>query len=159
VVYYDELDERERSYLTGQRGRLLRLIEAATCLEAEVRAEGIAMVDPRGDLTDLGLPEEGTDGHVTLLVATYLAEHARTSPGEAVSVEALRSHVARLSIEHRVHWRKDATEPGSERALVDQTVERLEALRLVRCVDDGVVPRAAIGRYALIEPPAANAAG
>ncbi|HUY32193.1 MAG TPA: TIGR02678 family protein [Pirellulales bacterium] len=149
VVYFDDLTADELAYLTSQRSRLLRLVETATGLSAEVRAEGIALVDPRGDLTDLGLPEEGTDGHVTLLLAEYLALRAREAPGTPVSEEALRRHMTQLIAAHRGHWRRGVTEPGAESLLVAQTIERLEALRLARRTADGVVPRAAIGRYAL----------
>jgi len=51
--------------------------------------------------------------------------------------------------QHRTHWRKDVAEPGAELALTERTVTRLEALRLVRRTDDGVVPLPALGRYAL----------
>lgn len=151
VLYYDDLDEREFAYLTSQRGRLLRQVEHATGLVAEVRAEGIAMVDPRGDLTDLGLPEEGTDGHVTLLLAEHLARRAREAPMMPVSEEALRQHLLQLIDAHRGRWRKGVMEPGAEVVLLAQTLDRLEALRLIRRTADGVVPLPAIGRYALAE--------
>ena len=52
-------------------------------------------------------------------------------------------------VRHRTHWRKDVAEPGAELALTERTVTRLEALRLVRRTEDGVVPLPALGRYAL----------
>jgi uncharacterized protein (TIGR02678 family) len=73
VLYYEELTDGEREYLDRQRGSILKEIETATGLVREVRAEGIAMTDPTGTLSDYGLPEEGTDGHLTLLLATFLA--------------------------------------------------------------------------------------
>jgi len=73
VVYYEELAEDERGYLVGQRHAITRRIEDATGLVSEMRAEGIAMVDPDDELTDVRMPEQRTDGHVTLLVAEYLA--------------------------------------------------------------------------------------
>ena len=42
-------------------------------LVAEQRAEGLALVDEAGSLTDVAMPAEGTDAHVTLLVAEFLA--------------------------------------------------------------------------------------
>ncbi len=56
VVYYAELFEEERSYLSSQRARLTHEIETATGLVAEIRAEGIAMVDPLRKLTDHAMP-------------------------------------------------------------------------------------------------------
>lgn len=149
IVYYDALTDGERAYLSSQRAFLLGQIEEATGLVPEIRREGIAMVDEGGDLTDLGLPEEGTEGHLTLLVAEHLARSARRDGPVVVGHAALRRHVADLIARHRAHWRKDVSEPGAEIALTEQTIERLEALRLVRRTDEGVVPLPALGRYAL----------
>ncbi len=151
VVYYEELSPDELTYLHSQRRVLLREIHEATGLVAETRAEGIAMVDPRGRLSDLALPEEGTDGHLALLLAEYLAEHARCKPGTPVSRAALERRTAALIAEHAKHWRKGVREPGAERNLTEQTLERLLGLGLVREVSEGVVPMAAVGRYALVE--------
>jgi uncharacterized protein (TIGR02678 family) len=52
VVYYAELPDEERAYLVSQRHAIARRIEDATGLVAEMRAEGIAMVDPQDELTD-----------------------------------------------------------------------------------------------------------
>ncbi|HVL98186.1 MAG TPA: TIGR02678 family protein [Egibacteraceae bacterium] len=153
VVYYDDLDADTLDYLHRQRGRLLTEIADATGLVPEVRAEGIALVDERGDATDLGLPEEGTDGHLTLLLAEHLAAHARRHPDTPVAPAALHRHTARLIARHKAHWRKAVTEPGADVALAEATLDRLEALALVRRTPDGVVPRAAIARYALQSPP------
>ena len=149
VVYYEELAEEERAYLNSQRARMLRELELATDAVSEVRCEGIALVDDRGDLSDVGLPEEGTDGHLTLLVAEHLARHAREHSNDPISTATLYQHVARLIGQHRNHWRKAVQEPGAETALTEQTLDRLAALRLVRRIQDGVVPLPAIGRYAL----------
>lgn len=46
VLYYDELTDEELAYLTRQRAFLTSRITELTGLVAEVRAEGIAMVDP-----------------------------------------------------------------------------------------------------------------
>jgi len=86
VLYYADLSEDERAYLSGQRGLLLRRLVDATGFIPEVRAEGIALLDPTGDATDLGMPEEGTDGHATLLLAEYLAAALRERPGTPVRV-------------------------------------------------------------------------
>jgi uncharacterized protein (TIGR02678 family) len=149
IVYYDALTEGERAYLGSQRGFLLAQIEEATGLIPEVRREGIALVDEGGDLTDLALPEEGTEGHLTLLLAEHLAGCARRDGPVAVGHAALRRHVAGLVTRHRTHWRKDVAEPGAEVALTERTIDRLEALRLVRRTEDGVLPLPALGRYAL----------
>lgn len=157
IVEYADLDEDAMAYLRLQRGFVLPKIREATGLVPEVRREGIALVDDRGDLSDLGMPVEGTDGHLTLLLAEYLALSARDpapsgDPARSVGWAALESHTADLIETHKSHWRRDVREPGAERRLCAQAVERLEALRLVRRTADGVEPRPALARYALAEP-------
>ncbi|MHB8872210.1 MAG: TIGR02678 family protein [Myxococcaceae bacterium] len=152
VLYYEDLSAEELAYLTSQRAHLARQIEEATGLVAEVRQEGIALVDEGGHLTDFGLPEEGTEGHLTLLVAELLSGHARARPGAVVPRAEVVAHVAALIEEHGSHWRRDAREPGAEEPLTDDTLARLAALGLVRLTPEGVLPRPAIGRFALAPP-------
>lgn len=154
VLYYDDLDADQLAYLQSQRHALTRQIEEATGLVAEIRAEGLAMVDERGDLTDVGLPEEGTDGHVALLVAERLARHAAEHPGRPLSRAEIESHVAELIEIHGKRWRKDARAPGAEIELTRRTLDRLEDLSLVELGPDAVRPRPAIGRFALDDPEA-----
>jgi uncharacterized protein (TIGR02678 family) len=153
VLYYEDLDGRERAYLDRQRGFMLPVIKEATGLSPEVRAEGIALLDHRGDMTDFGLPEEGTEGHLTLLIAEYLADRLRADRKVVVGFAALCAHTAELITEHRHHWRKDVSAPGADRVLTGITLARLEALRLVRQVPDGIQPLPAIARYALARLP------
>ena len=146
VVYYDELDEDERAYLLSQRHAITRRIEDATGLVPEMRAEGIAMVDPEDELTDVRMPEQRTDGHVTLLVAEHLARR------EQATLDELHAFVRRAAAEHAAYWRKGVTEPGAETELLATVLEKLSALRLVQ-VDGSVVRRRpAIARFALAEP-------
>jgi len=154
VLYYDELDDAERAYLATQRPHLLREVETATGLVPEVRREGIALADPKGDATDLGVPEEGTSGHLALLLAEWLAEQARNTDTDApvVGVAAIHAKTAELIATYGSHWRKEAREPGAEVTLTEQTLNRLEALRLIQRNEDGVTIRPAIARYALNAP-------
>ncbi len=156
VLYFDELDEDEKLYLDRQRGSILPEIEKATGLVREVRAEGIAMTDLSGDLTDYGLPEDGTEGHLTLLLATFLAGRLRESPGVTISVDALVARTAGLIDEHHRRWRKNVREPGQDRALTHTVVNRLDALGLARRDGDLVRPLPAIGRYGLRDPRVEN---
>jgi len=150
VIYFDEFEQAEMDYFNSQRSRLLSQVEQATGMVPEIRKEGIAMLDRRGDASDLGLPEEGTNGHLTLLVAQFLSDELR---GNRVIVgrATLEQHVAQLIDLHRGHWRRDVTLPGAAEALTEQVVERLESLALVRRVAEGVQPLPAVARYAL--PP------
>jgi uncharacterized protein (TIGR02678 family) len=146
VVYYDELDEGERAYLLSQRHAITRRIEEATGLVSELRAEGIAMVDPEDQLTDVRMPEQRTDGHVTLLVAEYLACR------DQATLDELHAFVRRAAAEHRTFWRKGVTEPGAETELLAVALEKLTALRLVTVDRPYIRSRPAIARFALDEP-------
>jgi uncharacterized protein (TIGR02678 family) len=152
VLYYDELSDAERAYLSRQRGFLVPRLADATGMVAEVRAEGLALLDPTGEATDLAMPEEGTDGHATLLLAKHLAEHARTRPGEPVPLAALQARLAELAAEHRGRWRKGSDEPGAAAALCRLAVDRLEALGLARRGGGGVTPLAGLARFDYAEP-------
>jgi len=152
VLYYADLSEDERAYLSGQRGLLLRRLADATGFIPEVRAEGIALLDPTGDATDLGMPEEGTDGHATLLLAEYLAAALRERPGTPVRVAELHQHVAALARQHKPHWRKGAADPGAERELTAGALRRLSALSLIGRDGDQVTPLPALARYGYAEP-------
>jgi uncharacterized protein (TIGR02678 family) len=154
VLYYRDLAEAEAAYLEKQRTFILREITNATGLVAEVRAEGIAMVDLGGKLSDYSLPETGTDGHLTLLLATMLAERLRAGEDGPVTVAALEAETKRLAGENP-NWRKDARTPGSEVALTRDALVRLRALGLLRMTSEpapAVVPLPAIGRFGLRAP-------
>lgn len=112
VLYYDTLDDAERAYLDRQRTSILSEIERATGLVREVRAEGIAMVDPKGTLTDYKLPEDGTEGHLTLLLAEHLADTLRARPDKRcrVSIADLVDFTAQQIKKHQSHWRKGVRE-------------------------------------------------
>ena len=146
VVYYDELAENERAYLLSQRNAITRRIEEATGLIPEMRAEGIAMVDPEDDLTDVRMPEQRTDGHVTLLVAEYLARR------EQATADQLRAFLRRAAAEHAAYWRKGVTEPGADKELLATALEKLTALRLAEVAGNVVRSLPAIARFALDEP-------
>ncbi|PWJ47488.1 TIGR02678 family protein [Quadrisphaera granulorum] len=166
VVHHADLSEEESAYLTSQRSALTRRISELTGLVAEVRAEGIAMVDPDDDLTDLRMPESGTDGHVALLVAEHLATHDAKHPGRPVLLADLHRLVRKLAQEHSGDWRRDTREPGAEVELVAAAVDRLAALSLVRwsgashpqgdqddngdLADDAVLALPALHRYAVV---------
>ena len=117
-----------------------------------MRAEGIAMVDPDDTLTDIRMPEQGTDGHVTLLIATKIADD-----GAAPTLPELTDFVRAQAKAHASYWRKTATEPAAAADLAEQAVARLEALNLVaRILDDHgqtrIHPRSALMRFAMTEP-------
>ena len=149
VIYTDALDTDARAYFVNQRGPMAgRLCEAAG-LTAEQRAEGLALVDETGDLTDIAMPAEGTDAHATLLVADYLATSVVPSPMREEDITAfLRDAKSRYGR----YWRKSAREPGAERELTTIALDRLQKLQLI--ARDGGIVRSlpALARFAMGHP-------
>jgi uncharacterized protein (TIGR02678 family) len=152
VVYHDELTEEELEYLVSQRGPLAYRLAQATGLTAELRAEGLALMDGDGELTDQHLPAVGTEAHATLLVAEHLARTARIAPERIHSLHELSGYLRTAADRYGRFWRKDAREAGAEVALATEAVSRLVALRLVRRLEHGVQALPALHRYAIAEP-------
>jgi uncharacterized protein (TIGR02678 family) len=130
----------------------------ATGLVAEQRAEGLALVDETGTLTDVAMPAEGTDAHVTLLAAEYLATDYRqqtdTAGRRQPSVKREHDIVDFLhdaKSRYGRYWRKSAREPGAERELAKIAIGRLEKLQLIVRSADSILPLPALARFALGE--------
>lgn len=153
VLYYQDLDPEARVYVDRQRTFVLRELAEATGLEAEVRAEGMALVDLDGDCTDLGLPEEGTEGHLTILLAGWLATTSRGGSESSVTVEAIRLQTAKLIRRHRHHWRREVSEKGAETWLTELVLGNLHGLGLIERRAGEVLPRPALARFALRATP------
>ncbi len=162
VLYYDELTDAELAYLNSQRAAITRRVSELTGLVAELRAEGIAMVDPEDELSDVRMPDVGTDGHVALLVAEHLTKHLdarRVGAGGDEASDAprcaepeLHELVRRLAAEHQAYWRRSTREPGAEVSLVADALDRLAALRLVRRHGGYVYPLPALARFGAAAP-------
>ncbi|QYD69030.1 TIGR02678 family protein [Paraburkholderia edwinii] len=149
VVYMKSLDPESLSYFTYQRGAMAVRLCEATGLVAEQRAEGLALTDD-GTLTDIAMPAEGTEAHVTLLVAEYLATRAKHEPGSGETTSAaVVAFIRDASVHHGHYWRKSAREPGAEDVLAATALTRLENLRLIERSGDQVLPLPAICRFAI----------
>jgi uncharacterized protein (TIGR02678 family) len=156
VVYIDTLDADSRAYFVNQRGAMAVRLCDATGLIAEQRAEGLALVDEAGSLTDVAMPAEGTDAHATLLVAEFLASVYRQRPVGAPGLQVglireqdVVDHLRESKHRYGKYWRKSAREPGAERELAEIAIERLEKLQLIVREADTFHPRPAIARFAL----------
>jgi uncharacterized protein (TIGR02678 family) len=147
VVYIDTLDLEARGYFVNQRGAMAARLCDAAGLVAEQRAEGLALVDEAGVLTDVAMPAEGTDAHATLLVAEHLAFEPSGFTREHEIVSFLRDAKNRYGR----YWRKSAREPGAERELAEIAIERLEKLQLIVREADVIQPMPALARFALGE--------
>ncbi|MGH8219725.1 MAG: TIGR02678 family protein [Steroidobacteraceae bacterium] len=151
VIYHDELTEEARQYLATQRGPMAARLAEATGLVVELRAEGLALVDERGELTDRALPAVGTQAHVTLLTAEHLARAAREEPERLHSRHELAAFIRLAADRYGRYWRKEARAAGAEMELVERAIEHLEALRLILRVEGGVKVRPALLRFAIGE--------
>lgn len=151
VLYHDELTEEERQYLASQRGPMAARLAAAAGLVPELRAEGLALIDEEGELSDRQLPAVGTLAHATLLLAEHLAEASRDDPQRLHSMHELAAYLRTAADRYGRYWRKEARAPGAEAELAAQAVECLEALNLVRKVQGSVWARPALMRYAVRE--------
>lgn len=161
VVYIATLDSESRAYFINQRGAMAARLCDAAGLIAEQRAEGLALVDDSGSLTDVAMPAEGTDAHATLLVAEYLATGYRqqqtdvANTAQAFAVFTRKPDIVAFlrDAKNRYgrYWRRSAREPGAERELAEIAIERLEKLQLIVRNGETVCPLPALARFALGE--------
>jgi uncharacterized protein (TIGR02678 family) len=162
VIYTDTLDPEARAYFINQRGPMAARLSEAAGLTVEQRAEGLALVDETGELTDVAMPAEGTDAHATLLVADYLAT-GRLVTGRLVTerppdlsagvrADDVTEFLRDAKTRYGRYWRKSAREPGAERDLAHVALDRLEKLRLIARDGDIVRPLPALARFALGQP-------
>jgi uncharacterized protein (TIGR02678 family) len=151
VVYADSLDANTRSYFLNQRGPMATRLSEAAGLVAEQRAEGLALADETGTLTDISMPAEGTVAHITLLVAELLS--SKLEKGEEPIDRLFEADIASFIDKARErfgrYWRRSAREPGTQRELAQIALERLRKLRLIKLSSDGIQPLPAISRFAV----------
>ncbi|MDV6229598.1 DUF2398 family protein [Rhodococcus cercidiphylli] len=72
VVYFDDLDPDGRTALAASR--TVADVELLTGLVAERRAEGVALIDTSGRLSDYRFPSTGTIAQVALLIAGEISD-------------------------------------------------------------------------------------
>lgn len=110
VVYLDELTPAERDWLRREQRDEQRLFEDFLGLDTEIRAEGAALIDPAGELTDLEFPGTGTAPHAALLLLERLLDQHTPSAegplpiGVPVRRTAIEEILAELVAEHGAHW-------------------------------------------------------
>ncbi|WP_354643294.1 DUF2398 family protein [Kitasatospora camelliae] len=83
VVLLDELAPQQRTGLLAGRFADAELLADLLGLEAEVRSEGVALLDPAEELTDLALPGTGVPARAAVLLVGQLVEELRPLPEEA----------------------------------------------------------------------------
>ncbi|NUR60695.1 MAG: TIGR02678 family protein, partial [Catenulispora sp.] len=98
VAYYADIDESLHGQLRA--GALAEDLERLTGLVVERRAEGVALIDTSGRLSDARFPAGGTVAQAALLLAAKIAEQADRTDVErlpaATAAERLAARAARI---------------------------------------------------------------
>jgi uncharacterized protein (TIGR02678 family) len=155
-VYVDELTEEERDWLRRSQRREQRILEDFCGLHAEIRAEGVALIDPEAELTDAQFPGTGTVAWAALLLVGKLTAELTPANGAANGAATVAIPDGRvgellhdLIDEHRSAWSQELT--AAPALLADAVLDLLHRMRLVRPArppDDGWLLTAAAARYA-----------
>jgi uncharacterized protein (TIGR02678 family) len=154
VVYLEDLTVAQQGYLGSPGGRgWLRTRAAEAGLPLEERAEGVMALDPEGRFDDLAFPVTGgtVAAAALMLTARFVASEDSRRLVAVVSVASLVDTVRDLLRRHP-GWAKKYREEGGPASLVDEALELLESLGLVRREDDLVRPMPAVARYRPTEP-------
>lgn len=166
AVMATDLDEESWAWLRQSQRREARTFSDLFGLELEIRAEGVAAVDPRDELSDEAFPRGGTLGHAALLVVSEVARRLRPDAvaGDrlvatiVVPDQVLDAIVAAVHERHGRRWKQDYLDhPDRLRPDVE---DLLVSMGLLRRAGDGRLHLAAVAnRYApeVIETPPALA--
>jgi len=148
VVYHDTVGEADMPYFINQRGAMANRLALGTGLVVELRSEGLALCDPDGDCSDVAMPADGTDAHVTLLVADYLAHAGNDLPDRPM----IEKFVAESAERYGKYWRRSAQGENGARDLAVVAIHRLSQLKLITVDDGRITILPALARYKLGEP-------
>ncbi len=156
AVLADDLDDESWAWLRQSQRREARTFAELFGVELEIRAEGVAAIDPRDELTDEAFPRGGTLGHAALLAISELA--GRLGPTAAavrddvvstvpVPDGLLDAVVAALLDEHGPRWRQEYVDHPER--LARDVEDLLVAMGLLRPDPAGGLRLAAVAkRYA-----------
>jgi uncharacterized protein (TIGR02678 family) len=168
AVTSDDVDVEGWAWLRESQRREAGIFRDAFGLELEIRAEGVAAIDPLDDLTDITFPRGGTLGHAALLTVSELVRRlrpatvpARDAPAVtsvAIPADMIDDITSDLLEQHPKWWSKDYVEHPER--LPRDVVDLLVSMHLVRRVDTGADSTslrlsAIAARYApdITEPP------
>ncbi|MEV6978579.1 DUF2398 family protein [Kitasatospora sp. NPDC093806] len=131
AVLAADLTEDQRAWLRDHRHTGPAALADFLGLEVEPRAEGVALLDPAEELTDLALPGVGTAAQAALLLVERLVEEVRPLPGEPTGADVpvpdalIDGVLGDIADEYGLPagWRRDY--------LADRTALRRDALDLL----------------------------
>ncbi|MFI6844016.1 DUF2398 family protein [Kitasatospora sp. NBC_00085] len=168
AVLAADLPEDQRAWLRDHHHTGPAALADFLGLEAEVRAEGVALLDPADELTDLALPGPGTVAQAALLLVERLVEEVRPLPGETTDADVpvpdalIDGVLGDIADEYGLPagWRRDYL--ADRTALRRDTLDLLHRMGLLTPTPRGTRPpgwllRAPAARYApaadLLPPP------
>lgn len=128
ALYRLDLSDAEWSELRRRLGEEERLLDEMFGLVLEVRAEGVAAIDPSGTLAERRFPAGGTLGHAALLLIAKL-HHGATQPFDWKNIV---SHASELAETHRRRWAGEFV--NAPERLAHHATELLIDLRLAEWV-------------------------
>lgn len=165
AVLAGDVDDESWAWLRQSQRREATILDDMVGLELEIRAEGVAAIDPGDELTDVTFPRGGTLGHAALLAVAELARTARpelrsSEPVDSVTAwvtiphDALRTVVTALLERHGRRWSNEYVDHPDR--LVADVQDLLVAMRLLRHRDGAQQLSALAHRYApdVVEPAA-----
>lgn len=132
VCLFADLTESERTYLNGQKYRILAWCEEMTGWVVEQRAEGLALIASDEGQTDLPFPRVRALDFAALMVLDELRR--RQDPQGILDDEAVDRAVAEVRARHPNAKTKELNDDLTVRT---QTLELLRALDMVRPAADG----------------------
>jgi len=133
VVYRADVSEAEWTELRRRLGEEERYLDEMFGLVVEARAEGVAVVDPAGSLSDRAFPTGGTVGHAALLLVGALRPDG---DGERWwGILEVTEVMAALAAGHARYWAADLV--AAPDRLTRLALELLVALRLAECRGGG----------------------
>jgi uncharacterized protein (TIGR02678 family) len=131
VIYRADLGEEAWAELRRRMGDEERYLHEMFGLLIENRAEGVAAIDPDGDLADQPFPTGGTVGHAALLlIEALLNRETPAHDAPEASVGDVEATIAELCAVHAQRWANDLV-TAPER-LATRVMTLLVELRLAR---------------------------
>lgn len=152
AVHFTDLTDEDRAYFTSQRARIYRQIEMFCGFDLELRAEGLAAIDPSEEATDLTFPSEGTVAHAARLLGEELVRRVRSGLDEIMTHAEIEMHLAALEERFGKYWSEEYKgDAQAHRRLAEVALDRLEAFGLIQRTEGGVRPRPSLARFATKE--------
>ena len=150
VLYRDDLTDAEWGELRRRLGDEERLLGEMCGLVVEARAEGVAAIDPSGNLAEQRFPTGGTIGHAALLLLDELRDDEE--PAQRWDRAEIGRRIAAMAEARANSWANELVDHPDR--LAARVIDLLADLRLVEVSpDDGaIVVLPAAARFAPVAP-------